>query len=222
MELRTDKLRSIYPKAPFGILEIHNFNPENLATFVELRQNLITQLQTKFETYQRSEFIKTEPICHYIRYFKKFKKTYIVLLQIESILIWNQDFPDTVLAVQAMFLTELKHGLLIAAFDRDKMKGPLTLDVAGGGESYMGVQEKLITLKKKDIYIQDTEGIIISNIYGQDMRTRVTDASKNIMFVIMGVEGIHKDTIERSLKDLLYYLQVLDKELKPTTFEIIG
>jgi DNA/RNA-binding domain of Phe-tRNA-synthetase-like protein len=54
------------------------------------------------------------------------------------------------------------------------------------------------------------------------MRTRVTDITKNIMFVIMGIDGVPRNTINSALTDLLHYLQILDRDVESTAFEIIG
>jgi DNA/RNA-binding domain of Phe-tRNA-synthetase-like protein len=222
MEIRTEKLKSIYPAAPFGILKVQNFNPDNIAALDEIRKNEIARIEPLFENYLRADFVKTEPICHYVRYFKKFKKTYFVLQQIESIFVKNHDFPQTIPSVQAMFLTELKYGVLVAALDTDQMKEPFSLDVADGGETYIDSQGAIITLKDDDMFLRDAEGIVISNIYGQDMRTRVTDITKNIMFVIMGIDGVSRNTINSALTNLLHYLQICDKNLESAAFEIIG
>jgi DNA/RNA-binding domain of Phe-tRNA-synthetase-like protein len=222
MEIRTEKLKSIYPTALFGILKVQNFNPDNIAALDEIRQNEIARIEPVFENYLRTDFVKTEPICHYVRYFKKFKKTYLVLQQIESIFVKKHHFPETIPAVQALLLTELKYGVLVAACDTEQMKEPFSIDAADGGETYIGSQGVTITLKEDDMFLRDADGIVISNIYGQDMRTRVTDITKNIMFVIMGIDGVPRNTINSALTDLLHYLQILDRDVESTAFEIIG
>jgi DNA/RNA-binding domain of Phe-tRNA-synthetase-like protein len=222
MELRSEKLMSMYPAIPFGVLSVRNFWPDHIAAFGEIQQKEIAGIKSVFENYKRENYVKTEPICHYVKYFKRFKKTYFVLQQMESVFVKNLLFPETIPIVQAMFLTELKYGVLIAACDTEQMKEPYSLDVAKGGESYVGSQGKIIILKDGDIFLQDAKGIVVSNIYGQDMRTRVTGKTKDVMFVIMGVEGVSRTVVEEALANLQYYLQILDGSVESATLEIIG
>ena len=219
---RTDQLQSIYPATSFGILSITDFHPCNHAAFHEIRQREIKRMESVFDNYARADFVKTEPICRYVDYFKKFKKTYFVLQQIESIFVKQQPFPEAFPVVQALFLSELKHGVLMAACDTDAMKNPFSFDVAGGEETFIGSRGMTITLKAGDMYLRDAEGIVISTIYGQDMRTRVTENSRNILFVIIGVEGIPRNTITVALTDLLCYLQTFDRNTVPTVFDVVG
>ena len=113
----------------------------------------------------------------------------------ESIFVKKHDFPETNPAIQALFLTELKYGVLAAVCDMDKMNEPFSIEVADGEETYIGMEGELTTLKRGDIYLRDANGIVVSIIYGQDLRTRVSDYTKNIMFIVKGVEGVSSDII---------------------------
>lgn len=211
MDMCSEKLKSLYPNTYFGILKVKNFNPTNFEGFNIVKQNEIEKISPSFENYLRADFVKTEPINYYVNFFKKFKKTYVVLLQMESIFVKKYVFPKTNPAIQALFLTELKHGVLAAACDMDKMNEPFSLEVADGEETYIGMEGKLTTLKRGDIYLRDADGIVVSIIYGQDLRTRVADDTKNIMFIVKGVEGVSSDIINSALTDLSYYINEFDK-----------
>lgn len=221
MLLRSDRLESMYPAVPFGELMVQNLRPDHHEAFGEFVQREITRIKPDFENYEREKFVKTEPMCYYVKYFKKFRKTYFVLQQIESIFVKNHIFPETISIVQALFLTELKHGVLIAACDTDQMKTPYVIDVALGGESYTGFQGGIITLKEGDILLRDAEGIVVSNIYGQGMRTRVSNNTENVMFAIMGVEGVTRTVVESALDSLQSYLQALSSNVLSKPLEII-
>jgi hypothetical protein len=50
-----------------------------------------------------------EPIKTYHDYYKRFKKTYHILLQLESIVFKNKSIPKVSSLVEAMFMAELKN-----------------------------------------------------------------------------------------------------------------
>lgn len=222
MDIRTERLKSIYPTAPFGILKISDFKPDKYDAFEKIRAKEISKIIPRFENYIRADFVKNDPICHYVKYFKKFKKTFILLQQMESIFVKGLDFPVVPPAVDALILAEMKHGLLVATFDIAKLQEPVFIDVALGDESYISANGKEITLKEGDIFIRDDEGVVLTHVYGQDMITRVDGDSKDIMFVITGVEGVTVDKVETALKDILYYMKAFDKNIVPEEFEVIG
>ena len=139
----------------------------------------------------------------------------------ESIFVKKHDFPKTNPAIQALFLTELKYGVLAAVCDMDKMNEPFSIEVADGEETYIGMEGELTTLKRGDIYLRDANGIVVSIIYGQDLRTRVSDYTKNIMFIVKGVEGVSSDIINSALTDLSYYINEFDKTAVISEFIII-
>lgn len=222
MDIRTERLKSIYPTAPFGVLKLSSFKPDKDDAFKKIRGEEISKIEPRFENYMRADFVKNDPICHYVKYFKKFKKTFILLQQMESIFVKKLYFPIVPPAVDALILTEMKHGLLVATFDTAKLKEPVFIDVAHGDEAYISANEKEITLKAGDIFIRDDEGAILTHVYGQDIRTRVDSDSKDIMFVITGVEGVTVDKVETALKDILYYMRLFDKNLILEGFEVIS
>ena len=210
----TERFRAIYPSADFGALVVKNFKPAADNGFADLLSSELQKIRSRFPDYVRAEYVQHEPLCHYVNYFKKFKKTYFVLQQIESIAVKGQDFPDTFPAVQVLYLSELKNALLIAVYDLDSMQEPVFFDVAAGGERFSGVNDREIILKENDIFMRDAKGIVVSNIYGQDGRTRVKKESQNILFVVNGVEGLSKETIQAALDDMAVYLKTFDPDVE--------
>lgn len=71
-----------------------------------------------------------EPIKTYVEYYKCLKKTYHVLLQLESIVFKKKSIPNVSPLVEAMFMAELKNQLLTANHDMDTIKLPIKVDLA--------------------------------------------------------------------------------------------
>ncbi|GAI84117.1 unnamed protein product, partial [marine sediment metagenome] len=107
-----------------------------------------------------------EPIKTYSDYYKRFKKTYHVLLQLESIVFKNKSIPKVASLVEAMFMAEIKNLLLTAGHDLDAIDLPIKLDVASGREKYIQLSGQGKDLIHNDMMVSDLQGITSSIIYG--------------------------------------------------------
>jgi DNA/RNA-binding domain of Phe-tRNA-synthetase-like protein len=150
----------------------------------------------------------TEPICHYINYYKKFKNTYPVLLQLESILLKGKKITKVGAFIETMFLSEVSNLLLTAGHDADTMQKPFCIDIAKGGESFEGISGRNQIMTKDDLYLTDSENIVSSILNGPDYRTRITDKTKNALYFVYGVDGVSQEQIKKHFGDLKYYLSI--------------
>ena len=77
---------------PFGLVEVHYPAREQWreADFWALAEEELAALSRRFPDYDRKEVFGENP---YYRFFKKFKKTYPVMLQMESVLFKGRPFP---------------------------------------------------------------------------------------------------------------------------------
>ncbi|MEW9124750.1 MAG: phenylalanine--tRNA ligase beta subunit-related protein, partial [Thermotaleaceae bacterium] len=172
--------------------------------------------------YERKAFIEGNNVVNpYVRYYKRFKKTYHVLPQLESVLS-GKKFPEETTLVQILFLAELKTHLLIAAHDLKKCHPPLTIQMSQGGETYLGSNNRNIILKPKDICLRDTDDYILSIVYGQDERTRITKETTDVLFLIDGVPGLERKYVEDGLATLLSYIRAFDPDIKPKEMKVIS
>jgi DNA/RNA-binding domain of Phe-tRNA-synthetase-like protein len=217
----TEDLKKLYPSAKFGILIIRDVkNPSANAEFNEAKLTAREQLLSKYTNYNRKDFTKTEPICYYTNYYKKFKKTYPVQLQLESIILKGNSLPNAAALVEAMFIAELKNSLLTAGHDLDKIEFPLILDLAQGNENFIGISNKEQYLTKSDMMLSDKKGIISSILNGPDYRTRITKDTKNVMFFVYAPDGIDADIISNHLSDIKAYVSIFSPHSKIDLLEI--
>lgn len=209
----SNKLKEMYPDSRFGVLIMKNVkNPSSDLEFEKRKKEVLEHLKEKYKDYNRKDFIKTEPICHYIDYYKKFKKTYHVLLQLESIILKSKSIPSIASLVEAMFTAEVKNLLLTAGHDLDKMTLPLKVDLAFGNEVYTGISKKEMTVYKDDMILSDNDGIISSIISGPDERTKITKDTKNALFFIYGPNGVSEEAILNHLNDIQEYASIIAPE----------
>ena len=215
MLIINEDLKKAYPYAKLGILIIKDV--KNLledCEFIKTKMSVTEHLLKQYENYNRRDFVKSEPVCHYINYYKKFKKTYPVLLQLESVVLKSHLLPNVSTLVESMFLAELKNLLLTAAHDFDKIQFPLELNLADGSESFVGISGKQQSTTQNDMMLCDTEGIISSILNGPDYRTQITSDTKNVIFYTYAPMDINDNTIYNHLNDIVSYVSIFAPNAK--------
>ncbi len=101
----TDEWRSSWPGAAIGLLEISNVVNRADSPALELRKRDIeTRLREKYSGFTRQEFSTLPVMEEYIRYYKRFEKTYHVLLQVESLVLKGKSLPSVSPLVDANFM----------------------------------------------------------------------------------------------------------------------
>jgi DNA/RNA-binding domain of Phe-tRNA-synthetase-like protein len=158
----------------------------------------------------------------YGEYYKRFKKTYHVQLQLESIVLKGKSIPTVASLVECMFMAEMKNMLLTAGHDLDKLQLPLTLDVTQGTESYTVMRGENQVVKAGDMMISDGLGIISNIIYGPDGRTQITESTRNVVFTVYVPAGIDEQTIMRHLQDMRDYVMVIAPDAQVELLHVYG
>jgi DNA/RNA-binding domain of Phe-tRNA-synthetase-like protein len=142
----------------------------------------------------------------YAEYYRRFKKTYHIQLQLESIVLKGKSIPAVAGLVEAMFMAEMQNMLLTAGHDLDVLQLPLTLDVATGSEPYTLLRGEEQTLKAGDMMISDRGGVISSIIYGPDRRTQITPDTQNVVFTVYAPPGIEEHLVVKHLEHIRDYV----------------
>ena len=206
----SDKIKKVYPKALLGILVMKSVsNPNQHKELNRCKFELENSLKEKFYNLNRADLKSIEPIKTYHNYYKRFKKTYHVLLQLESIVFKNKTIPKVASLVEAMFMAELKNLLLTAGHNFDAVDIPIKLDVASGGEKYTLLNGEEKELLPEDMMISDSRGIISSIIYGPDKRTQITPNTQNVLFTVYAPPGIEKSKVFLHLQDIQNYVHII-------------
>src|SRR5262245_64447502 len=97
----------------------------------------------------------------YVHYYKRFGKTYHVLLQLESIVLKSKGLPSVSPLVDANFTAEVETLVLTAGHDAQQLQGEISIDGARDGDkltdrkstrlnsSHLGISYAVFCLKKK-------------------------------------------------------------------------
>jgi len=204
------KIKTIYPEALLGILAIRNVcNPNQHEELNRCKLDLENNLREKYAGLDKAYLKNMEPIKTYGDYYKRFKKTYHVLLQLESIIFKNKSIPKVASLVEAMFMAELKNLLLTAGHDLDAIDLPIKLEVSSGGEKYIQLNGQEKELIPNDMMVSDLQGITSSIIYGPDKRTQIKPDTRNVLFVVYAPPGIEKPKILQHLQDIQNYVHII-------------
>ena len=92
--------------------------------FDALKEKELELIREEGKTYDRETWFRQEP---YFRYFRKFKKTSPVMMQVESFLLKGRPFPEGRYTNAVAFLTELKTRCLLGSHDADKIEGDVVI-----------------------------------------------------------------------------------------------
>jgi len=195
--------KTTYPGAAVGVLITQDVaNPQRHPALDERKEELEKELRTHYAGYDRAD-MKALPVLEaYGAYYRRFRKTYHVRLQLESVVFKSKSIPAVAALVEAMFVAELKNLLLTAGHDLAAVKEPVGVDVAEGSERYVLLNGQEQQLKPGDMMIGDAVGVISSVLYGPDQRTRITPETKQGLFTVYAPPGIGNDAVQKHLEDI--------------------
>ncbi|MDD3158115.1 phenylalanine--tRNA ligase beta subunit-related protein [Anaeromusa sp.] len=203
----TENWRRQYAGASMGLLVVENAQCLGRSEALEQqRRQVEKELREAFGS--KEELDASAVLAAYSQYYKQFKKTYHVRQQLESVIFKGKSIPSVTPLVEAMFMAELKNGLLTAGHDLEQVQGLLTLDAASADESYVLLNGKEQALKAQDMFLRDDVSVLSSIIYGPDQRTRIRPETKNAVFTVYAPEGVSRKNVEQHLEDIYSYVRL--------------
>ena len=218
-----DLWKTTYPDAHAGILVMRGVdNPSTHTELENRKKDLEAQLRAQFGGQDRKALEAIPTVAAYNAYYKKFKKTYQVQGQLESVAFKERPIPSVAALVEAMFMAEIKNLLLTAGHDLDQLKLPVTLDVASGNETYTLLRGQEQTLKAGDMFMSDQEGVVASVVYGPDLWTQITAATRNVLFAVYAPAGIPREAVQAHLQDIRDYVLIVSPSAEVEMLQVFG
>lgn len=219
----TEAWRTTYPEAAVGLLAMRGVrNLDRHENLEQQKAELEEALRFRFAGADRAALKALPTIEAYSAYYKRFKKTYHVLLQLESVAFKGKSIPRVATLVEAMFMAELKNQLLTAGHDLSLVEEPVSVDVAQGDEQYVRLNGQEQVLKAGDMYIADAQGILSSILYGPDRRTRFTADTQEALFTVYAPSGIPEELVYQHLRDIQGYIQVVSPDAQTAVMRVYG
>ncbi|MGE5642183.1 MAG: phenylalanine--tRNA ligase beta subunit-related protein [Byssovorax cruenta] len=219
----TNAWKSAFPDAHVGVVVLRNVtNPAQHPELEQRKAELEEQLRAQFSGQDRLA-LSTHPILRaYNNYYRRFKKTYHVQLQLESIAWKGKSIPSVSSLVEAMFMAEVKNLLLTAGHDLDTLELPLVLDISKGDERYTLMRGEEQALKAGDMFISDQNGVISSIIYGPDRRTQIKAETRNVVFTVYAPDGISEPIVQKHLEDIRDYIRIFAPQAQVESLQVLG
>ncbi len=201
------------PDAGAGVLLVEGIEAAAPpALLEEVRLQAESSLRARYAGQDRAALAALPPFPSYIAFYKRFKKTYHVLLQLESVALKQRSIASPGGLVTAMFMAELESGLLSAGHDPRALTLPLRLLTAAGGEDFETMSGEVKQLKAGDLHMADRDGTVSSVIYGPDRRTQLQPDTASVLYTTYAVPGVTDAELARHLDILESYVQRLHPE----------
>lgn len=206
----TDEWRQAHPGAIIGLLELAGVDNRPAAEMLDPRKREIeARLRERYRGFTRAQFLALPVMAEYDRYYSRFKKTYHVQLQLESIVLKDKRLPAVSPAVDANFMAELETLILTAGHDVDKLRDPIVIDVSREGDQMTPMNGPARTIQSGDMIMRDADGVSCSIIYGQDARSPISPPTSRVLYVAYVPPGIATEVVERQLWGIEDHLRLV-------------
>lgn len=208
MLMVSEEWKQAFPGAGVGLMTLSGVaNPDCCAVLEHKKRVLEEEIRARFPN--RRAVADYEPVQAYNSYYKRFGQTYHVQHQLESVGFKGKSLPAVAALVEAMFMAELKNGLLTAGHDLQSLRQPLTLQGATGEEEYVLINGKKQNTKTGDMLIADADGVLSSIVHGPDYRTRITADTSQALFVVYAPVGISRIAVENHFDDIFAFVRLV-------------
>jgi DNA/RNA-binding domain of Phe-tRNA-synthetase-like protein len=195
--------KATFPGAAAGVLIMRGVaNPPHHSALDQRITAWEAELRRHFAGSDRAALRALPVLQAYAAYYRRFRKTYHVELQLESVVLKGRAIPRSPALVAAMVAAELTNLLLTAGHDLEVVEPPVTLDVSAGGERYELLNGREEQLKPGDMMMTDRQGVISSILAGPDQRTRITPDTREVLFAVYAPAGIGELAVHRHLETL--------------------
>jgi len=214
--------KEVLPESSIGLLVVKSArNQKDHPDLKSARKKLENQLRSRYGSMDRTTLRATPVFASYDAFYRPFKKSYHVQLQLESVVFKDKTIFSPSALVACMFMAELETGLLTAAHDLESLDLPLIGDVAVGTETYQRLDGSDQTLKEGDMFIRDQEGILSSVIYGPDQRTQINLETNQAVFTTYGPPGISKAQVQEQLEILESYIKIASPDAERSLLVVL-
>ena len=210
----TEEFKARHTGALIGFMALSCKENQKDSPALQSRKDKIVQtLQARFSD---QEILKNDSVIQaYQRYYQQYKSNYHVRFQIESVALKGKGLPTRSVLVDAMFMAELEHGVLIAGHDVDFIQLPLSVDCTHEGEFYTLLSGDLKSVKSGDMCIRDAEKILSTILYGPDESSPISLKTTQALYCIYGPNGVLEQKISDALDAIAEHIQttLLDVEV---------
>lgn len=189
--------------ARMGFLEALGLPPLASAPALEARcREVEAELRARHAGQDRQALAREPALAAYGAYYKAFGQTYHVLAQVESVACKGRPVPTRLCAVTALFLAELRHGVLGAVHDLDRLEAPLRMTAVQGGETYTALGGREVAARAGDLALGHGPGLVSSVLMGPDQATAAGPETRNALYAFYAPPGVADGLLGEGLEEL--------------------
>jgi len=210
----TDEWHAAHAGGAIGLLELAGVeNPSFCPQLNTLKREVETLLRERSQGFTRQDFLAQPVMAAYQRYYKSFKKTYHVQLQVESIVLKGKNLPDVSPLVDANFLAEVETWILTAGHDAARLLAPVIVDVSREGDHIVQLNGETRPIRAGDMVMRDAGGVSCSILYGQDNRSPITPHTTHALYVAYAPPGVPLVSIEDQFQKIEAYIRLFSPQV---------
>ena len=196
----TDEWRAAHRGGAIGLLELSGIDAAPTpAAIGDRKRETEARLRARYQGLTRQDFSSLPVMAAYVRYYKRFGKTYHVELQLESIVLKGKSLPDVTPLVDANFVAEVETFVLTAGHDAAKLDGAVAIDAARDGDAMTQMNGALKPMLAGDMIMRDGSGVSCSIVYGQDNRSPISRETSHVLYVAYAPTGVGAEAVEAQL-----------------------
>jgi DNA/RNA-binding domain of Phe-tRNA-synthetase-like protein len=173
-------------------------HPELEARRLELERTL----RARHQGQDRKALAALPAMAAFAAHYRPFGQTYHLLAQLESVALKGKSIPSRSCAVTALFMAELKHGVLAAAHDLVRLAGPLRMTAAQAGESYTTLGGRPATTQPGDLVLRHGLGVLSSVLQGPDQDTPVGPGTRDVLYTFYAPAELPEADLAAALDEL--------------------
>ncbi|HNK62824.1 MAG TPA: hypothetical protein PKL78_05880 [Anaerolineales bacterium] len=197
----TEEWKTTHPGAMIGLLEVSGVmnNGASSPALNNLKREVESRLRLQYKEFSRSDLVALPAMVAYQKYYKRFSKTYHVLLQLESIVLKGKSLPDVSPLVDSNFIAEVETLALTAGHDVAKLTAPIVMDVGRPGDQFTQMGGVVRSALVGDMVMRDALGLCCSIIHGQDDRSPISPLTEHALYVVYAPAGVPAEAVEAQL-----------------------
>lgn len=206
----TEEWKSAHPGAVVGLLEISGVvgNRASFSTLDDRKCEVESRLRAMYKDFSRQDFVSIPAMAAYQKYYKKFSKTYHVLLQLESIVLKGKSLPNVSPLVDANFAAEVETLALTAGHDVSRLIPPIVMDVARDGDQFTQMGGAVKNILVGDMVMRDAQGLCCSIIHGQDDRSPITPETTHVLYVVYAPREVPVEAVQAQLQKIEEHIRL--------------
>ena len=199
----TDEWQNTHLGGIIGLLDLSGVeNTHALSILDEQKRFTEAKLRERYRGFTRQDFLALPVMSAYEKYYKRFDKTYHVLLQVESIILKGKNLPNVLPLVDANFIAEVETLVLTAGHDVAKLREPVSIDVSREGDQMTQMNGASKVIRAGDMIMRDADGISCSIIYGQDNRSPISADTSHVLYVAYAPTGVPEEVVDAQLQKI--------------------